>query len=368
MRAKLALETFAQSVLASRAPHQAARALSMTRSVHSIPVHSAAQVIAAKYQPPRDVGHLPDFKFAQAQGHHAMYTATLNGTKHYIKRISLTPYEVERNLRERNDSGLFEGHLKDEEKAARFETEKEVFKTSLLQLMIGEHTRANSFVATAKDKEKDYSFYYVAGTEIPDFESLASFKNAAALFAVDKEGRTIFNHPEKGAQLITGRILVKTALYILGETDPNIENLALGSLAPDGRRRVVSIDHEGCDLRPSDKHSMLEGLRSDHHITSVFPALNLSNLQLTHRKGVKEQAVLHLDRVFNSEEGQSKIKALIINIFSTRSPHIMKHEIYEPLANIAAILKEAAAEIRHRNSGIEPPAPTAAERSGGTSR
>jgi hypothetical protein len=306
--------------------------------------------LKARYLPPLPISNFSGISRYANPGRHEMFTGSYQGKNWWIKRISPLPDEIWLEKQETGITTSFETMLEKAEKRSLFFAENEVFKTSLLKLMVKEHTREEIFtvidsvpIAAGDTGKPDtiYPVYYVAASDIENFESLGEFHNVNSLFTVNANGFTVFNHPEKGPQLVKGRILIKCALYLLGEKDTNLRNLALGGFDSDGRRRFITYDHELCGLTLEDRNTALKRLVGDQHIISIFPDLNLSSLDIARRHHVKEEAIRHFNSIYNSDAGQHSIKALLIQCFSPRHKEILMHEIYTPLLHIATVVKEA---------------------------
>lgn len=311
-----------------------------------------------KYKPPINLFEsVRNIRRSEKRGRHEMWIGNYEpwDTPCFIKDITeFTLGTEERRWQGQSPSVPFEDCLQDAQNLSLYLTEREVFITRLIGHMAPDQTSKHIAVATSHYSLDDGSplpkgrqNYYVMSSLIPDFEALSTFPDLKERFSVNERGYTVFDHPTEGHQEVTGRIALKIILRLLGESDANLENLALGPKNANGQRHFVTIDHELCNLRLPELQNTLVTELTTGTVGTIFADMDLSGLAIRRRKEVKDEIVLRLDRLCNTPEGQTIVKNIIVETFS---PHGKKleHDVYQPLREISEVLAESAARIRTR--------------------
>ncbi len=252
-------------------------------------------------------------------GKHTVYITKYNENEnvYYVKSLpdSAEYHERARTARERGQS--IEGIYPDQEKQ-RFLAEKEVFSTRLLYMLVGNHTREDIFVV--RDAKGDY---YIAGKDVG-----SSYRNLRdAEFFLGPQQETRIKFPDLPDFAVTGRILLKIALYCLGENDSNIQNIGVltKGLEP---RRFISIDQEhSFEHSVGNSESAIQE-EVEHLVNgpvySTFSKLQLGHLGIRRREEVRRD-VVHKIAEFLREE--TEIKKLFFEIFSRDYGDLYKEQI-----------------------------------------
>ncbi len=337
-----------------RLPHSHTTPKTSRRSAST----SSSMVSHARYQPPILLSECQDIERSGERGRHEMWKGYYKpwGKTCFIKDIS--EFTLATQIQRWQGQGAsvpYEEVVTDARDLARRLTQREVFITRLVGHMAPHQAPEHVAVAVSNYSLDDGSLlpygenYYVMSSAIPNFEPFSQVPDLENRFSVNPEtGYTLFNHPTEGPQEVTGRIMLKIVLRLLGETDANLENLALGPKNEKGQRRYVSIDHELCSMQlPESKDNLVKEL-TDGTVGTIFPGMDLSGLAIKRRKEVKEEAVLHLDRLCNTPEGQMIVKNIIVETFSHHYGKSLERDIYQPLRDISEVIADAANIIRAR--------------------